>query len=83
MAFSHTLNFRSPVPFLLRLHNQPPCSTAITAVGPCEDGCRYALRILVLMQEEKVSPDRFTLSAIGKSVAIDLSVGLTCLRAPS
>lgn len=47
----------------------PLHSTAITAVAPCEEGCRYALRLLVLMQEEQVAPDRFTLTAIGKPTA--------------
>ncbi|CAM9228412.1 unnamed protein product [Pylaiella littoralis] len=39
-------------------------NAAITAVAPCEEGCRYALRLLVLMQEERIAPDRFTLTAI-------------------
>lgn len=42
-----------------------PRSAAITAVAPCEEGCRYALRLLVLMQEDQIAPDRFTLTAIG------------------
>eukprot|EP00903_Cladosiphon_okamuranus_P006782 g6610.t1 len=46
-------------PLSLRVFN-----TAITAVAPCEEGCRYALRLLVLMQEEQVPPDRVTLTAI-------------------
>eukprot|EP00752_Nemacystus_decipiens_P004629 g4224.t1 len=39
-------------------------NAAITAVAPCEEGYRYALRLLVLMQEEQIAPDRFTLTAI-------------------
>ncbi|CAM9904722.1 unnamed protein product [Scytosiphon promiscuus] len=39
-------------------------NAAITAVAPCDEGCRYALRLLILMQEEQIAPDRFTLTAI-------------------
>ncbi|CAM9617158.1 unnamed protein product [Ectocarpus fasciculatus] len=46
-------------PLSLRVFN-----AAITAVAPCEEGCKFALRLLILMQEERIAPDRFTLTAI-------------------
>lgn len=41
-------------------------SVAIASVASCEDGWRYALKLLTLMDEELVVPDRFTLTAIGQ-----------------
>ncbi|CAM9274213.1 unnamed protein product [Ectocarpus sp. 12 AP-2014] len=46
-------------PLSLRVFN-----AAVTAVAPCEQGCKFALRLLILMQEERIAPDRFTLTAI-------------------
>ena len=42
-------------------------SVAIAAVASCEEGWKYALKLLTLMNEEGVAPDRFTLTAIGES----------------
>lgn len=41
-------------------------SVAIAAVASCEEGWRYALKLLTLMEEERIAPDRFTLTAIGE-----------------
>lgn len=41
-------------------------SVALAAVASCEGSCRYALKLLVLMEEEGISPDRFSLTAVGE-----------------
>ncbi|CAM9220165.1 unnamed protein product [Laminaria digitata] len=42
-------------------------NVAIAAVASCEEGWRYALKLLTLMGEDRVAPDRFTLTAIAAS----------------